>query len=648
MRKYKLKSQAMVILYFIICLFLEVCFRLLTNNKIFNVSLWYVILFSLFISLLLSIINTSFSPKINKTLFFISLIILGLLFSLHYCIFKIFGFYFDLSLLKATDQVMEFASDGVKLVLKNIGGVLLFFIPLILLGIFHKNLEFKRRKVKLNLLKLIPTLMVYILLLFSYKINKTANKLYFKINNIELCLKNFGVINTSLIDLQRHVLGFQEEITFHKLPKTKKPPKDPQYHANNLLIDFDSLIENSPNNTIRNMHLYFKGEEGSLQNKYTGFFKNKNLILFMGESFNEIAVDEKLTPTLYKLVNNGFVFRNYYTPLISSTLGGEFQELTGLVAATGFIDPWKAGGNAFPFGIANVFKKANYNTFAYHDHSYTFQNRYKYLPTLGFDNFLGCGNGLEKRMNCWLPKKGHRQYWPESDEEMIEATFNDYALLEKPFLVYYVTVSGHGGYSWGGNQMSRKHKEEVINLPYSDGVKAYIAANIELDKALELLINKLTEQNILDDTVIALVGDHYPYMLDIAEINEVIPNKDSVIEVNHSNFILWNNKMSNVYVDKVGSQIDVLPTLYNLFGISYDSRLIIGKDILSPTPGLAIFGNRSWVSDKGRYFSAKGKFVPKKGQKISDDYVLNMNRIVDNKINMSKLIMQQNYYKYFK
>ena len=102
--------------------------------------------------------------------------------------------------------------------------------------------------------------------------------------------------------------------------------------------------------------------------------------------------------------------------------------------------------------------------------------------------------------------------------------------------------------------------------------------------------------------------------------------------------------MENVHVSKVGSQIDVIPTIYNLFGINYDSRLFIGSDILSITPGLAMFGNRSWVSDKGMYYTASQKFVPNDGEEIDEDYVKNMNQIVNNKITMSKLIIENNYY----
>ena len=159
-------------------------------------------------------------------------------------------------------------------------------------------------------------------------------------------------------------------------------------------------------------------------------------------------------------------------------------------------------------------------------------------------------------------------------------------------------------------------------------------------------INKLKEAGKLDNTVIALVGDHYPYYLSIDEVNEIASyKKDSVVEVNKSNFILWNSEMETINVDKVGSQIDVLPTIYNLFGVKYDSRLIIGKDILSTEPGLAIFGNRSWVSDKGTYFAQSGKFVSKNNETVSNNYITYMNSLVGGRMNMSKNILTNDYYK---
>jgi phosphoglycerol transferase MdoB-like AlkP superfamily enzyme len=229
---------------------------------------------------------------------------------------------------------------------------------------------------------------------------------------------------------------------------------------------------------------------------------------------------------------------------------------------------------------------------------------------------------------------------------MISTTTKFYTSEDK-FATYYITVSGHAPYNFGGgNSTALRYQELVKDLPYSTSIKAYLASQIELDRALEQLINKLEKANVLDDTVIAVVGDHYPYTIDINEINSISSYKrDEIVEVNRSNFIIWNNKMKKaVQVDKVGSQIDVLPTLLNLFDIEYDSRLIIGNDILSNNEGIAIFSDRSWVSDFGTYFAAEGKFVEKENTTVEEGYADRINREVSNKFTMSNLFIKHKIY----
>lgn len=646
MKKFRLRTFYLSIVTFIILLYMEAIFRLLTNINIFNISMIYILIFNLFITIFFNFIGKLFNKNVNKILFLIMLFLVGFLYSVQLCVFKMFGFYFDWTLIGASGQIASFAGDGVDLVIQNMFGVILFFMPFILYLVYNRAIVIEKDNWKNNLIKIGLCILTGLSFLGVINIDKnkvnSPYKLYFNVNNIDLNVRTFGVLNAFLIDSYRNIIGFQEVLNIFDKPKDDKNDNDKdnikEYKYNNLDIDFDNLINNENNKAIKAMHEYFKNEEGTKQNEYTDYFKGKNLILFMAESFNEIAVRKDLTPTLYKLVNSGFVFNNFYTPTISSTIGGEFQELTGLVAASGFLGPWKSGNNYFPFGIGKVFKDMDYNTFAYHDHSVYFQNRYIYLKSLGFDNFKGCFNGLEKSINCKI--------WPESDVEMIDATIDDYINSDKPFFTYYVTVSGHGGYTFSSSAMAKKHMNEVKDLNVSEKPKAYLAAQIELDRALEDLIKKLDEAGKLDDTVIALVGDHYPYYLSLDEVNEIADyEKDGIIEINRSNFILWNNKMDTITVDKVGSEIDVLPTLYNLFGVKYDSRLIIGKDILSTEPGLAIFGNRSWVSDKGSYFSQKNKFVPKDNVSVDDDYISYMNTLVNNRMSMSKNIMANDYYK---
>ena len=648
MKKYRLKKFNVILFTFIILMFLEISFRILTNVTIFNISFLYVTLYNIFVSLLISFLVTWGNNKFNKVIYYVTIFIICFIYALQLCIYKMFGFYFDLSLLSATDQVASFAGDGLKLILENIMGVIVLFLPFIILLIFIKRISIHKNEVKINIIKLISLVVVYLVFIGTLYINgdgiNSAKELYFNVSNNELNIRKFGVLNAFRIDVKRSIFGFDVKLD---IPDDYvDPDKDDDegdeveivYDYNNLDIDFDSLIASETDSTVSMMHEYFKNESGTLQNEYTKYFEGKNLILFMAESFNEIAVREDITPTLYKLVNSGFKFNNFYTPTISSTIGGEFQELTGLVAASGFLSPWKSGENYYPFGVATAFQNLGYNTYAYHNHTYTFQSRHKYLAALGFDNYMGCRNGLENEINC--------NQWPESDVEMIEATFDDYITSENPFMVYYVTVSGHGDYGFNYSAMARKHKDDVANLNYSEKPLSYLAAQIELDQALELLIKKLDEAGELEDTVIALVGDHYPYYLSLDEVNEIASyEKDSVVEINRSNFILWNSEMETVEIEKIGSQIDVLPTIYNLFGVEYDSRLIIGKDILSTEPGLAIFGNSSWVSDKGTYFASSGEFVSKDGSEVDSEYVKYMNNVVSNKITMSRYIMKYDYYR---
>ena len=141
---------------------------------------------------------------------------------------------------------------------------------------------------------------------------------------------------------------------------------------------------------------------------------------------------------------------------------------------------------------------------------------------------------------------------------------------------------------------------------------------------------------------VAVKGELY-YNLSIDDINTLSSYKrDSLIEANSNSLIIYNNKMKSVTVDKVGMSIDVVPTVYNLFGMEYDSRLIMGKDILSTSPGIAIFKDKSWITNKGTYYASKGQFV---GDDVEDSYIDNINNVVNNRIAISRMIVSSDYYR---
>jgi len=524
-------------------------------------------------------------------------------------------------------------------ILREIVFILLFLFPVVLLIIFRKKISSPVAKGRKKYFLIAVCFHLIALALFLPGRDKlySSYQLYWQVDSQVQIVDRFGLLTGTRIDLKRLIIRPEETLIQYSRNDSVAVVNYPEEVKFNIKdIDFEYLINNTTNTNIIQMHEYFMNEQPTKQNEFTGLFEGKNLIFIIAEGFNQIAVREDITPTLYKLSNESFVFENFYTPIMFSTIGGEMQALMGLIPFQDTINLWRSNRPIFPYAIGNSFSLHGYNTRAFHNWSYTYYGRNTTFPTLGFSNFVGCRNGLERLMNC--------NHWPPSDVELIEAIAPNIIGTGEKQATYILTVSGHSGYSWSGNAMSRKNRDIVRHLPYSEDLKGYLASQVELDRALELLIEKLEEAGELENTVIALVGDHYPFSFSINQINELSTfGRDRAIEVNRSNFILWNPTVPRTEISKIGSQIDVLPTLLNLFGVPYDSRLIVGNDILSDTPGLAMFSDRSWVSDFGVFTG--GTFTPFPGIVVEDDYAEIMNKTVANKFSISRLIIQHDYYR---
>ena len=623
------------LLNYIVLIFFEAMFALISFDIYSKSEVLSILIYSLFSSFIMTILMTVGSEKTNKIFSYIIYFVLCFWFALE-AIFKSFlQTFFSLDCFKLSDQAMGFAGETIKVIVGNIHYLILFFLPFILLIIFRKKIDLnikENKKYLYSYIILIPlSFLSYRLYINSTKDNKDISlyDLYYNTNNIPLSIQKMGVLSSTGLDIYRNIFGFEDKVIEVNYEEENNDEDLFVYEKNNLDLDLSS---NKLNKDIKE---YIDNNPGTSKNKYTGMFENKNLIFVVAESFSEIGIDKDRTPTLYKLTNNGFIFDNFYVPYYLSTIGGEFQSLTGLYPNYSTLTKWKSGKNSFPYGLATTFKEKGYNTYAYHAHDGYFQNRYKYLKALGFDNFKACN--MELDINCNM--------WPESDIEMIKATTNDYINSDKPFMTYYMTVSGHLDYTKESNSIVSKNWDLVKNLDYSDKAKSYLATQIELDRAMESLLKELENKGILEDTVIVLLADHYPYGLSLEEINELSSYKrDELFEINHNALIIYNSSMKNISITKVGMPIDVLPTIYNLFDIKYDSRLFAGSDLLSNNEGMVILDNLSWITDKGKYKSLNGKY----SGDIDSDYINNINNIIQNKIIFSRNMITYDGYRYIK
>lgn len=636
------KRKINLLLYWVFAIIsFECIYKMTVFKNIIDSDFNEMILFCLPIAVIFYIITTAFSEKINKILSIVLFTFLYFIFFAQMVYFQVYNSVFSVYSMTNGGQVFEFWRTILSTIIGSLYNYICLSIPYVLFFVLKKKIfDFKRNNIKnLSLYFLVFFMLINCSVMYLFFDNKAIYSSYNLFLNTHapiLSAKKFGLITTMSLDLERSVFGLKEKELEIDIDKNNDDVSDEDEY-NVLDINFEELIENEEDETIKTLHTYFSSVTGTKKNNYTGMFKGKNVIFFLAESFDPIAIDEDLTPTLYKLASSGFNFKNYYAPLYpASTADGEFRTEWSLISSRGdTLTLYAAKDTYSPYLFINSFK--NYNINVYHNYNGDYYNRRLYFKSLGYPNFKACYYGLD--LPCGT--------FHESDLDMVDITTDEYMDSETPFFAYYITLSGHLGYSKSTNKIVQKNWELVENLPYSDKVKGYLAGNIELDRALELLIERLEEAGKLDDTVIVLTPDHYPYGLSNANINEVSKtDRDDAFELYHSDLIIWNSRMETVDVEKVGSNPDVLPTILNLFGIEYDSRLIMGQDLLSDKEGLVVFANRSWISDKVKYNSVTSEIIARfEDIEVDNEYIEKLNNLVDNQFKISNLILQNNYYK---
>lgn len=684
----KAKASLFAMLFFVgTLLYLELISHLFIYQSI-DSKIIFPIMFAIPVGIVFTILTGFFNRYLNILIMWLLTVVACFVFAFQLVYYNVFKVYLSLrSIGMAQDAVSEFGADVYNAIRTNIPAIILSFLPLVFLYVLIKHVfSCEKRKLKVQGFLFLGALGVHLLALLLLPIygkkDYSPYELYHHSKVPELSAKQLGLITLTRFDLTGLIKGDEElelldtsAISHGVTPKPDEnipnptqapiPTDNPEPDKDNVVsdepsptliptptavptqipidtspnimdIDFLELAESQDNKAIKSLHNYFATATPTNKNEYTGMFEGYNLIMITAEGFSPYAVNEEVTPTLYKLTNEGFVFNNFYTALWqTSTSDGEYVAMTGLIPV-GSRSMHLSRNNLMPFALGNQFNALGIDSKAYHNHTYTYYERNKTHPNLGY-KFKAKGNGLVLDSDTW----------PESDLEMINHTVDEF-INEEPFHIYYLTVSGHMNYTFVGNSMAFKNRDIVKDLPYSSDARAYIACQVEFDRALEELIRRLTEAGVADKTVIAISADHYPYGWEKERIDEIAGHEvDPYFEIFRNHFILWNPEMkTNVIIDEPASSLDILPTLSNLFGLTYDSRLMMGRDILSDSYPLVVLNNRSFITDKAMFNSATGEVINLTDEELPEDYIKNINSIIKNKFTVSKSIIKNDYYRY--
>ena len=469
------------------------------------------------------------------------------------------------------------------------------------------------------------------------KLQIVANKELFNNPSLpNITVSQFGILGYEVIDIKALIFGSSSaEREF-----TKQEEEVTDYSR---VIDdtaWISLNEEETDKDYRLLNNYYLSKSITPKNEYTGLLEGKNLIVIMIESGSNVLLNyPEYFPNIAKLYNEGWAWDNAFSPRNTCATGNnEMSTLTSLYSINNSCTANLYRDNTYYNALFNLFNYKGYNTSSYHDYTEYYYYRSIIHPNMGSGKYynvydLGIKLGTENKP------------WP-NDVELIEKAVPHF-INEDKFMVWMTTVSSHMSYnisSVTGDLYLDLFKDENWSTP----IKRYMSKLKIVDNAIGELISELEAAGKLDDTVITLFADHYPYAFGADEFQEITKYDVSGNgDVDRTPFIIYNPSLTPTKFDEYTSFINILPTLANLFNLDYDPRLYAGHDLFdSDYPNIVIFADGSWRSDIAYYDASTSKLNYLGDETYTDEEIIAINTKVKDDIDMSNLAIKKNYMEY--
>lgn len=653
----------------------EMLVRFFTEASFGDIAVFRIFISSIMVSLIVSFIG-HFLPKLGaRILNIIYILFISIYEFVEFGLFNYLGFFMGVGNSEQGTKVMGYIRDFMNALKPEyyiilLVGLIFIIYYVVIDRIIMKN---KKRNEELSLLQKgyieVITVVAILLLCGGYYLTirseSMQNELQTESNyslwlypeNSNLTVNNFGVLMYGFSDIRSIILGIDSDYVAKLEAKNYKENKKP---GDDIIVPVDykrviddtawkKLNENTDDETFNTLNDYYMNRTITPKNDYTGLFEGKNLILILMESVNEIAIlNEEYFPTLYKMYHEGMSFTNNYSPRNNCSTGNnELTVLSSMFTINNTCTANRYSSNKYYQGAFFKFREKGYKATSYHDYTEKYYQRTKMHTNLGSEKFYSVTDiGM-----TYDPKY---EEWP-SDVDMFKHA-KEYYMNEDKFFAYFATVSTHQTYNVP-SELGDKYREKYEKLGYSKTLSRYLSKMQILDEAMEELLNELMSEGKLENTVIAMFGDHYPYGLTDDYINEFMEKNDAGYKVNHilrkkndidrTPMLIYNAGMEPVVVKDYTSILDLLPTLMNLFNLDYDPRLYMGTDIFSELhESRVVFADGSWQNEIGYYYAPGSKMNYFGDETLSSEELKSINKDISIRQKMSASAIQSNYFNY--
>ena len=623
---------------------IESFFRLLTFPTFFGLSLLRIELYSLSLSLILSLIAELFGNHVGKFLvnvlcwFFAVYAITQLQFMNFYGSYMSVKASFD-----GAGRISEFAGQFIALI-KPV--YYLALIPPLATTLISYQVTYREVPSRLpGILISLPIILVLEALAFLTLVNTPYQSLYNNPRFIDRSIREFGLSRFLIQDIRSinnssSTLIVPETSPSAAAEETAEPETsaDPETPSRRNDIDdsaWKAIMAQEEDTNLKTVDEYLMNRPLPDYNDHSGMFKDYNVVYIMIEAFDYMAIDPELTPTLYRMKEEGWDFTHHYTPKFSCATGeSEFVSEVSLVPMSDVCTPNQWASNDWQNSIFNLFEHAGYYTSAYHNWVDEYYDRRILYKNSGCEAYLNFEDLNYTRIWGW-----------QSDLEMMELTI-PYWIDQDRFFTLYVTTTTHFPYDQG-SELGNRYLNEVsaVHPDYPIEVQRYLSKSIELDKAMAYLLEQLEAAGHLDDTMIVMFADHHPLETPIkilADYGGSEADRLDGLNEDRTPLIFYTPSMTPTKLDRINSTFDILPTVANLLGVDYDPRVYVGNDYFDPASKLVIFPNGSWITDNGCYYASDDTH----DDTLSEEEIETRNAEIQNLFTISRMIYDSDYFHY--
>ena len=635
-------------------LLIEIIFRLVSGYSLLDLSLLRIGIGLIFITSLITYFLNYLNNTLTRIIQFILVCCASIYTTAQLGFYNFLGMYISFQessqMGAVTDYIKDFVSSFKPAYFLPI--LVMFIFPFVAVIIRKKCGYLKKVSIKNNtlisvLLLILSASMYYgtlTLKVFNDKFQTTSNKdLFLTVSNTTNSITKFGSSTFALLDIRQKFFPISVQESYVSLSGKNKQNTSSEFEEIMGIsdVDWEKIKSATDDEDYQALNEYFTSLSRAHKNEYTGMFEGKNVIFILLESVNDIIVEyPEYYPNFAKILEHSYYFKNNYSPRNAcATLNNEFSGMTSVYSVAKVCTGKEYVQNNYFQSVFNIFNKRDYTTFSAHDYTEHYYPRREFHANLGSGEYYGV-----EELN--IPYSDEYINWANDDEFLAEVLkiIQNKRSNGKQFMTWLTTVSSHQPYNTSSIQ-GDKYLEMTKGTKIPDDVRRYMSKLKIVDNALGVLINGLESQGILEDTVIVLYGDHYPYGLSTDHLNQVLPyDTDEDKNAEKVPFLIYNSELEKKVFEQYTTYVNILPTVANLMGLDYDPRLMLGNDLLSTSyESLVVFADGSWKNENA-YYDASSNKVVHYNEKYTEEDINNITQDVSTKLKVSTKAIETNYY----